>query len=146
MYKNTKWFDRVVDSETGEIIQEGTDQSAAHFNNMEEGIADAHIAAALMQIAFGIARENMKPYIIDKEVINFQNPAEGDALIDALLDGRVIYVSSASDTTNEQNDARTYRNVLKIIVPEYANGSVSVYYTDRNGDEDVLTLKCSKSV
>lgn len=51
MYKNTKWQDRVKDAETGELIQEGTDQSAANFNNMENGITDASIATALTMIA-----------------------------------------------------------------------------------------------
>jgi hypothetical protein len=51
MYKNTKWQDRVKDAETGELIQEGTDQSAANFNNMENGITDVHIATALAMIA-----------------------------------------------------------------------------------------------
>ena len=51
MYKNTKWFDRVKDAETGEIIQEGTDQSAANFNNMENGITDVSVALALTMIA-----------------------------------------------------------------------------------------------
>ena len=51
MYKNTKWLDRVEDAETGELIQEGTDQSAANFNNMENGITDAHISTALTMIA-----------------------------------------------------------------------------------------------
>ena len=51
MYNNQKWLDRVVDAETGEVIQEGTDQSAANFNNMENGITDAHIAQALLMIA-----------------------------------------------------------------------------------------------
>ena len=41
MYNATYWLDRVVDEETEEVIQEGTDQSAGHFNNMEEGISDA---------------------------------------------------------------------------------------------------------
>ena len=39
MYNKTHWQDRVVDPETGEVIQEGTFMSAEHFNNMEEGIA-----------------------------------------------------------------------------------------------------------
>lgn len=51
MYKNKKWLDRVVDAESGELIQEGTDQSAGNFNNMENGITDAHIATALTMIA-----------------------------------------------------------------------------------------------
>ena len=51
MYKNTKWLDKVVDAETDDLIQEGTDQSAANFNNMEGGISDVSIAAALAMIA-----------------------------------------------------------------------------------------------
>ena len=50
MYKNTKWIDRVVDAATGELVQEGTDQSAGNFNNMENGITDAHVAMALMMV------------------------------------------------------------------------------------------------
>ena len=51
MYQNKKWLDRVKDAETGEIIQEGTDLSAGNFNNMENGITDAHVATALVMIA-----------------------------------------------------------------------------------------------
>lgn len=51
MYNSTKWQDKVVDAETGEHVQDGTDQSAANFNNMENGITDAHIATALTMIA-----------------------------------------------------------------------------------------------
>lgn len=51
MYKSTKWLDKVVDAETGDIIQEGTNQSAGNFNNMEHGIVDANVAAALTMIA-----------------------------------------------------------------------------------------------
>lgn len=51
MYHNTKWLDKVVDAETGELIQQGTDQSAANFNNMENGITDSSIATALTMIA-----------------------------------------------------------------------------------------------
>ena len=51
MYKSTKWFDKVVDAETGELIQQGTDQSAANFNNMEGGITDMSVALALQMIA-----------------------------------------------------------------------------------------------
>lgn len=51
MYKGTKWLDRVVDAETGEVIQNGTDQSAGNFNKMENGISDVHVATALMMIA-----------------------------------------------------------------------------------------------
>ena len=53
MYNRTQWKDRVVDSGTGEVIQEGTLQSAGNFNNMEDGIEDAAVAAAFLVIAAG---------------------------------------------------------------------------------------------
>ena len=34
-----------IEASPGEIIQQGTPMSATNFNHMEEGIADAHIAA-----------------------------------------------------------------------------------------------------
>ena len=48
MYRETKWQDEIVDSETKELIQDGTDQSAGNFNNAEHGISDAHLAALIM--------------------------------------------------------------------------------------------------
>lgn len=54
MYRNTHWIDEVKDQETEEVIQEGTPQSAGNFNNMEGGISDAHLAAALLIIQSGL--------------------------------------------------------------------------------------------
>ena len=48
MYKETPWQDEIRDKDTGELIQEGTDQSAGNFNNMEHGITDAHLASLIM--------------------------------------------------------------------------------------------------
>lgn len=53
MYKNTKWLDEIVDADTGEKLQDGTDQSALNFNNAEAGISDATAAAQLMLIMTG---------------------------------------------------------------------------------------------
>lgn len=51
MYDSTHWRDRIEDADTGELIQEGTKQSAGNFNKMEEGILDSHISAKLNMIA-----------------------------------------------------------------------------------------------
>ena len=51
MYEATNWKDHVVDQETGDLIQKGTDQSAGNFNNMERGISDVSVALALTMIA-----------------------------------------------------------------------------------------------
>lgn len=57
MYNRTKWLDRVVDADSGEVIQEGTNQNAENFNNMENGITDAHVALSLLMIAEHMSAE-----------------------------------------------------------------------------------------
>ena len=59
MYRNTHWIDEVKDQETEEVIQEGTPQSAGNFNNMEGGISDAHLAAALLIIQSGLTDDQV---------------------------------------------------------------------------------------
>lgn len=59
MYRRTFWLDKVVDTETGEIIQDGTDQSAGHFNNAERGISDVNLAAALILISSSLIAEQV---------------------------------------------------------------------------------------
>lgn len=59
MYKRTFWLDKVVDTDTGEAIQEGTDQSAGHFNNAEHGISDVNLAAALILISSSLTAEQV---------------------------------------------------------------------------------------
>lgn len=74
MYKNTKWLDRVVDKNSGEVLQDGTDMSAGRFNNMEGGIGDAATAAALLMIAMnqgGLSGENTE--IITAELTNTES-------------------------------------------------------------------------
>lgn len=66
MYNRTNWVDEVTEYEgiftetdlggglirhdpvTGEVYVQGTPQDAAHWNNMEDGIMDAHVAQDLM--------------------------------------------------------------------------------------------------
>ncbi|MCM1150265.1 MAG: hypothetical protein NC319_09325, partial [Butyricicoccus sp.] len=59
MYRSTKWIDEVKDQTTEEVIQEGTPQSAGNFNNMEGGISDAHLAAALLIIQSGLTADQV---------------------------------------------------------------------------------------
>lgn len=73
MYNCTEWKDKVVDSSTGEVIQEGTPQSAGNFNKMEAGIEDATVAAAFLVIAAG--RLNAETTVEEKTITltNTQN-------------------------------------------------------------------------
>ena len=59
MYRNTHWIDEVLDQDTEEVIEEGTPQSAGNFNNMEHGISDAHLAAALLIIQSGLTADQV---------------------------------------------------------------------------------------
>lgn len=47
MYDRTFWKDHVVD-QNGDVIQQGTLLDQAHFNRLEIGVSDVHLAAALM--------------------------------------------------------------------------------------------------
>ena len=85
MYNATYWLDRVVDEETEEVIQEGTDQSAGHFNNMEEGISDAHLATAILLISASlsadqVATEEQTITLENSESFPFNNSVETVAL------------------------------------------------------------------
>lgn len=51
MYQRTYWVDHVTD-QTGEVIQQGTLQDQAHFNNGEVGISDVSIAAAILGFGY----------------------------------------------------------------------------------------------
>ena len=72
MYNATKWLDKGVDVDSGEVIQAGTDQSAAHFNNMESGITDASVAAAMLLIAAGELQSQTE---IERHVVELKNTA-----------------------------------------------------------------------
>lgn len=85
MYRNTQWLDEVKDVDTGELLQEGTDQSAGHFNNMEHGIFDAHLAAALLLIqssltADQVATEEKTVTLSNSQSYPFNNSTQTIAL------------------------------------------------------------------
>ena len=140
MYKNTKWIDRVVDSETGELIQEGTDQSAAHFNNMEKGISDAHIAAALMNISMELMKEKVKPYFINFDTVDKMDPAVGDEVVKAFLEGRNIVVHGES--IDGQLDMRNMFIVKEILLPKMS-GACYINLKCGEGHIANLTLACT---
>lgn len=70
MYRETKWQDEIVDSETKELIQDGTDQSAGNFNNAEYGISDAHLAALIM---FSGMLPQIRANAVEKKTVTLTN-------------------------------------------------------------------------
>lgn len=47
-YTRIIWQDHVVDQQTGDVIQQGTPQSAKNFNNIEEGALAANELGAVL--------------------------------------------------------------------------------------------------
>lgn len=101
MYQRTKWLDEVKDEHSEEIIQEGTDQSAAHFNNMEEGITDASVAAALLLIATGDLSQQTS---IERKVVTLSNK-QGYPFNDS---EQTINLTVTRDSTDYTVDVRIY--------------------------------------
>ena len=106
MYEPTYWKDEVVENpyryketqnsdgsiehvpDPGEVLQEGTEQSATNFNHMEQGILEAHeISAEAVRMR--------------KSVMSVSGGAVGDIeFTDKLLNGfKVAYTGSAKSVT-----------------------------------------------
>ena len=117
MYRNTQWLDEVKDIESGELIQEGTDQSAGHFNNMEYGISDAHLAAALLVIQSGltaaqVATEEKTVTLSNSQSYPFNNSTKTIALSTAR--NFTDYTVEAEITSHDGNvgDVRIFDRML----------------------------------
>ena len=117
MYRNTQWLDEVKDIDTGELIQEGTDQSAGHFNNMEHGISDAHLAAALLIIQSGltadqVATEEKAVTLSNSQSYPFNNSTQTIALSTVI--NFTDYTVEAEITAHDGNvgDVRIFDRML----------------------------------
>jgi len=119
MYQNVNWIDRVVDQDTGEVIQEGTLQSAGNFNQMEGGIGDGYEAAATA--LFAIAN------------LVAQNAVEE---IDVTLTNTVVYPRNNSVKTISMSTTRTQLSyTVETIVTESEGdvGDIVIYDKQLNG-------------
>lgn len=119
MYQRTKWLDEVKDESSQEIIQEGTDQSAAHFNNMEEGITDASVAAALLLIATGDLQQQTATERHVVEMTNKQSYPFNDS-------AKTISLAVTRDSTDYTVD-------VDIQAHEGNVGDVRIYDKQTNG-------------
>lgn len=120
MYNPTKWIDHVADADTGEIIQEGTDQSAAHFNNMEQGISDAHLALALMQIfsAQNSARVLEATLTANNDHRSFKWP-DGFTANNSIVLPAVVHVTNGGSTVNQYfSDTKLQQNSISLSPSE----------------------------
>ena len=117
MYRNTQWIDEVKDQDTEEVIQEGTPQSAGNFNNMEHGISDAHLAAALLIIQSGltadqVATEEKAVTLSNSQSYPFNNSTQTIAL--SRVRNFTDYTVEAEITAHDGNvgDVRIFDRML----------------------------------
>ena len=117
MYRNTQWIDEVKDQDTEEVIQEGTPQSAGNFNNMEHGISDAHLAAALLIIQSGltadqVATEEKAVTLSNSQSYPFNNSTQTIAL--STVRNFTDYTVEAEITDHDGNvgDVRIFDRML----------------------------------
>ena len=117
MYRNTQWIDEEKDQDTEEVIQEGTPQSAGNFNNMEHGISDAHLAAALLIIQSGLtahqgATGEKAVTLSNSQSYPFNNPTQTIAL--SRVRNFTDYTVEAEITDHDGNvgDVRIFDRML----------------------------------
>ena len=102
MYERNYWLNHVED-ESGGVVQEGTPLDQDHFNPMEEGISDAHLATKLLSIAarwglFGSGTDGAT----SEEVKDIKDKAEQNA---SAIEG--LQKTQQSQGTQIANQSRT---------------------------------------
>lgn len=121
MYNYTEWLDEVRD-EDDHIIQPGTNQSAANFNNLECGVVDAHAALALL---LNLARQNMWR-IEDLERATVQEVGT------TTLTNSETFPFNNSQKTVALSNTRDNQNYVVVIVSVTGTGNVGeIEVTDR---------------
>lgn len=104
MYERTNWKDQVVDSDTGETLQEGTLQSAKHFNNIEDGIVDNAMAIALMLSHVTALERSAKSEIHEVTLKNTDRFPFSNAVATVTLDVRRVDTDYNVDVEVEDHD------------------------------------------
>lgn len=131
MYDRTKWIDEVKDQDTGEIIQEGTDQSAGNFNNMENGISDASAAAAMLLIAAGLLQQQAA---VEKHVVTLTNTmsqpfnnSQQTISLDGTKDSTDYFVDvEIADHDGNVGDVKIYDKQVNGFKVKFEGGATSV--------------------
>lgn len=136
MYNATKWLDQVEDADTGEVIQKGTDQSAANFNNMEEGISDSDLAARLMLLALSRTIDEVDTEVQTVTLTNslsypFNNSATTVSLETARNDTSYTVEATVGDHEGCVGDVTVYDQALNGFKVKFDGSATSATITLR---------------
>ncbi len=96
VYNKTEWKDHIVDTTTGEVIQEGTPVSARNLNNMETGIYDASESARINAAAIADLKSEVE-ILKNASLNNLTNNVflENFSTLDAIKLSNGIYDTAA---------------------------------------------------
>jgi hypothetical protein len=133
-YKGTSWQDHVVDQQTGEVIQQGTPQSATNFNNMEEGILAANELGAVLaqQVAHNTRiLADLEGEIGEVVLTNTQEYPFNDS-------AKTVALTKPRDTLN-------YWVVVEVISADGMSGDIRIYDKQVNGFKVAFTGSASRA-
>ena len=134
MYERNYWLNHVED-ESGGVVQEGTPLDQDHFNPMEEGISDAHLATKLLSIAarwglFGSGTDGAT----SEEVKKLKNKTEANATAISNLQG------AQTQLGNTQQSQGTKIGNLTKAVGEHATAIGNLQSTQKTQGESITNL------
>ena len=134
MYERNYWLNHVED-ESGGVVQEGTPLDQDHFNPMEEGISDAHLATKLLSIAarwglFGSGTDGAT----SEEVKKLTNKTEANATAISNLQ------SAQTQLGNTQQSQGTKIGNLTKTVGEHATAIGNLQKTQKTQGESITNL------
>lgn len=127
-YTRTIWQDHVVDQQTGDVIQQGTPQSAKNFNNIEEGaLAANELGAVLAQQVAHNTRilADLEGEIGEVTLANTQDYPFNDS-------AKTVALTKPRDTLK-------YRVVVEVISADGMPGDIKVYDKQVNGFKITFT-------
>jgi hypothetical protein len=133
-YARIIWQDHVVDQQTGDVIQQGTPQSATNFNNMEEGILAANELGAVLaqQVAHNTRiLADLEGEIGEVVLTNTQEYPFNDS-------AKTVALTKPRDTLN-------YWVVVEVISADGMSGDIRIYDKQVNGFKVAFTGSASRA-
>lgn len=127
-YTRIIWQDHVVDQQTGDVIQQGTPQSAKNFNNIEEGtLAANELGAVLAQQVAHNTRilADFEGEIGEVVLTNTQEYPFNDS-------AKTVALAKPRDTLN-------YRVSVEIVSANGITGDIKIYDKQVNGFKITFT-------
>jgi len=126
MYNQTYWKDHVVDGE-GHVIQQGTNMDAQNFNNMEDGIQDAHVAEQIL-----LQHKLQKERELDAGLAEIENEIAAEYGTKTLTNTDSYPFNNSAATVALAKTRDTINYTVEAIITAYSGGLPgAIHVTDK---------------